>query len=1144
VPEWLRAKAREFEAGRSKGRSYLYSYNAIGTGEAGSYKIKNLGNVEAKTGEMVPFGWAVSTKNHLLAKVIDLNSFRAAAIRAIDNEQLGEFGNDLRAVETGLKQLLRNYENGVAGETGLGVTRKNILNGLLGTGTVVQRASNPVWHTLNNQGSVRTFRFDRLNYADPHGTGYFPHYNKININALPDDAGRMSLDQYGQFDADRKAAWMNKEAVKRGFSNATNWQNADAQGFQAADGQYRQQFSTEGMRPQASVVEPEIRQDGMVVAPEGQPAFKLTRRTLASFLPDAGVDLANYADRTVIALPADRMGIGEMLVGPRGNERAMSVKGQGGAGFMQIYNGGGWAFSDEATGGRFMKRLREAAGPNENSVIVGITAMSEFNHLKNQTGQLAYVEALEAAIAGRSISKKQADAHIREIAQAIVRSEAASVTDGTRKKFNSIKSFTDFSKAVRSKSLNFADAAPYSVQIARKKLPIPYKEAKEIGIAFDDIGKQTADPRYADVPFGTVVALLEVPLDQSPVKSDFHYSYPYKVTGNSIGFLKQYYPVGELTSDPRVRNKAGAVQAQPLQTVLPKMDRIRKVTAQFLPDTSDAPPFYMKSTQVLDAKIQGKAATADQVRAILTNPQNGIKAEELKWTGALQAAERLAKENNGKVPKDALLQYMADDGAVRLEEVRMGGVRKQWTQADIDALERQAQRTRDFSEYERAVLEYEDQQLGSDANNTGNQTRYGQYQLAGGENYREVVLAMPDPKQELSLLEAEYKEINSGQRGPISREMSDRLTEINVRRNQLEDAAFSIYKSSHFPETPNYVAHMRLNERTDAAGKRGIFIEEIQSDRHQKGREKGYAGDGTISYDDWLKREYSEDEIRYIRKNKRMGEEMRRLYRDFVRQVGASGIEDAPFRKDWPLQMFKRALADAVSSGKEWIGWTTGETQAARYDLSMQIKMVSAMKLMDGGYLVYMEGKDGGHLFRNQHGFSENGQRRFTPEELKEFIGKEAAENVLRGADNVAPDKDGSRDWYDSKPADLKVGGEGMKGFYDQILPKEISKYVKQWGGQVEKENIVVGAGEDALEVVNAAGRVIHATDYDSDAWRVAREHLGATVRPAKTKQKAPIWRVNITPQMRESIKKAGQALFVGGAAAVVAEEELRSDSR
>jgi hypothetical protein len=249
---------------------------------------------------MVPFGWAVSTKNHLLAKVIDLNSFRAAAIRAIDNEQLGEFGNDLRAVESGLKQLLNNYENGVAGETGLGVTRKNILNGLLGTGTVVQKASNPVWHTLNNQGSVRTFRFDRLNYADPHGTGYFPHYNKININALPDDAGRMSLDQYGQFDADRKAAWMNKEAVKRGFSNATNWQNADAQGFQAADGQYRQQFPVGGKGPAAQ--EPITQQPNIL---RGSALTDNEPRTLRD-MPQSALKVL-HADSDVLPKPAKKI---------------------------------------------------------------------------------------------------------------------------------------------------------------------------------------------------------------------------------------------------------------------------------------------------------------------------------------------------------------------------------------------------------------------------------------------------------------------------------------------------------------------------------------------------------------------------------------------------------------------------------------------------------------------------------------------------------------------------------------------------------------------------------------------------------------------------------------------------------------------
>jgi hypothetical protein len=47
---------------------------------------------------------------------------------------------------------------------------------------------------------------------------------------------------------------MNKEAVKRGFSNATNWQNADAQGFQAADGQYRQQFPAGGAAQRGSAM--------------------------------------------------------------------------------------------------------------------------------------------------------------------------------------------------------------------------------------------------------------------------------------------------------------------------------------------------------------------------------------------------------------------------------------------------------------------------------------------------------------------------------------------------------------------------------------------------------------------------------------------------------------------------------------------------------------------------------------------------------------------------------------------------------------------------------------------------------------------------------------------------------------------------
>jgi hypothetical protein len=61
--------------------------------------------------------------------------------------------------------------------------------------------------------------------------------------------------------------------VKRGFSNATNWQNADAQGFQAADGQYRQQFPAGGAAQRGSAMPDNV-------------SFDKNSRILVSTLPD------------------------------------------------------------------------------------------------------------------------------------------------------------------------------------------------------------------------------------------------------------------------------------------------------------------------------------------------------------------------------------------------------------------------------------------------------------------------------------------------------------------------------------------------------------------------------------------------------------------------------------------------------------------------------------------------------------------------------------------------------------------------------------------------------------------------------------------------------------------------------------------
>jgi hypothetical protein len=190
-PQHVRQFARGMEASRAEGGSWNIDYNAIGTGSSGRYRITNMGAVRAIQRETVPFGWQVTKQNHLLAASLDLNAFRSSAMRAINKGELGIFNNDMKQVEADLKTYLTNHRNGMPGEATIGQQKRDTLNGLIGTGTAVQRAANPLYAELNPKGSIRTWRIDRLNDAQPSGrTGYFFDYDKINNNRMPQQIPR------------------------------------------------------------------------------------------------------------------------------------------------------------------------------------------------------------------------------------------------------------------------------------------------------------------------------------------------------------------------------------------------------------------------------------------------------------------------------------------------------------------------------------------------------------------------------------------------------------------------------------------------------------------------------------------------------------------------------------------------------------------------------------------------------------------------------------------------------------------------------------------------------------------------------------------------------------------------------------------
>jgi hypothetical protein len=112
------------------------------------------------------------------------------------------------------------------------------------------------------------------------------------------------------------------------------------------------------------------------------------------------------------------------------------------------------------------------------------------------------------------------------------------------------------------------------------------------------------------------------------------------------------------------------------------------------------------------------------------------------------------------------------------------------------------------------------------------ETKFDQYQLPGGENYRELLLTLPVKDKAISLEEF----------AQAYRANNPRASEGTVRREydrQVAEVEKTQYRSGHF-EQPNILAHVRFNERTDADGKRVLFVEELQSDWAQEGRKAGF----------------------------------------------------------------------------------------------------------------------------------------------------------------------------------------------------------------------------------------------------------------------------------------------------------------
>lgn len=489
----------------------------------------------------------------------------------------------------------------------------------------------------------------------------------------------------------------------------------------------------------------------------------------------------------------------------------------------------------------------------------------------------------------------------------------------------------------------------------------------------------------------------------------------------------------------------------------------------------DTIPLFSPVERAADGLKQEKGTGPQMLAQIEKTP--GVKGEEIKSTG-LGDWLKGQKTVNKKAIQDFVRSNKTD-----VHEVLRGGHDAERDQVakdvaalgldfavtSINSIERAGGSPDLVDRFSRYVL----------GDSRSPPPRYESYTLPGGKNYRELLLTLPQKSSESG------DSIAQRMFGKPFRELSgSQKAEAQNEANRQDRQA--IYRSSHWDE-PNVLAHIRFDERTAPDGKKTLMVQEIQSDWHQAGRRRGYlmsdAEHGAL-YD-------REQEL--IAKGRNATPAEKQEWADIQNrfQANSSSVPDAPFKTSWPALSMRRVIKWAVDHGFDRVAWSPGQVHADRYDLSKQINALHYTKTADGQYLLAPEAHNGREVPVN------NGLP--VPEEkLADYVGKEIALKIAKG------EGEGEGDTKTLSGLDLKVGGEGMKGFYDKILPAATQKIIGKYGARV---------GRSEVNVTTAA-------THNPSGWESTENHS-----PQEQNSTQPVHSFDITPEMKAKVKSEGLPL-------------------
>lgn len=470
------------------------------------------------------------------------------------------------------------------------------------------------------------------------------------------------------------------------------------------------------------------------------------------------------------------------------------------------------------------------------------------------------------------------------------------------------------------------------------------------------------------------------------------------------------------------------------------------------PDREISPIGFYSALSDAVSKVDTKAAPPAGWKTMLQGMVNKgvVKQNELEWTGINDWLDL----QQGRVTKDQVKEYL-DANGVQVEETVLGDGR------DMSGYEIDLASDGTWfiynEQYEKVGTGYETEaEAREDIDRIRKQrgvlgTKYGNYTLPGGENYREVLLTLPS-------------------RRPSIKDMT--RAEYNAAIEKADREGINDYDSRHWDQ-PNVLAHIRINDRTDADGNKVLFVEEIQSDWGQEGKKKGFAPkniEKQLKASEERMRKRGEEIQRISQRMaalndsqldefNALADERQRLqdeqsaemdWGNSLYDARRSGVPAAPFvgkTEGWLNLALKRIMIMAAEGGYDKVAFVNGDQSADRYDLSKQVGSIYYSKENGVGKGTLIAMPVGSTLNDSVQPVLEKDN--IAESEIEDYIGKDLAKKLLE-----SPVDEGG--FHSIEGDDLKVGGEGMKTFYDKIVPNAVKKLLPKLGGGKMGETTII----------------------------------------------------------------------------------------